>query len=112
MKDKLYYMNLNYDYNIKFDEADKIFVITVPQLVGCMSHGNTPVEAVAMIEEAKESWIEAALESNITIPEPEDKDYSGKFVIRVPKSLHKSLTLAAKEEGVSLNQYVLYKLSV
>ena len=37
--------------------------------------------------------------------------YSGRFVIRVPRSLHRSLKLAADSEGVSLNQYVLYKLA-
>lgn len=37
--------------------------------------------------------------------------YSGKISLRVPKSLHKDLTESAKIEGVSLNQYALYKLS-
>lgn len=37
--------------------------------------------------------------------------YSGKVLIRLPKSLHKRLTEAARIEGVSLNQYILYKLS-
>ena len=37
--------------------------------------------------------------------------YSGKLVIRIPRSLHKSLKREAEIEGVSLNQYMLYKLS-
>lgn len=39
------------------------------------------------------------------------EEYSGKLIVRIPKSLHKELKDAAKIEGVSLNQYMLYKLS-
>lgn len=38
--------------------------------------------------------------------------YSGRIVLRIPRSLHKSLKEAAQLEGVSLNQYMLYKLSL
>lgn len=38
-------------------------------------------------------------------------EYSGKISLRVPKSLHKELVEQARIEGVSLNQYALYKLS-
>lgn len=38
-------------------------------------------------------------------------DYSGKLVLRIPRSLHKALKEAAAVEGVSLNQYMIYKLS-
>lgn len=37
--------------------------------------------------------------------------YSGKILIRIPKELHKTLAMEAKENGVSLNQYAVYKLS-
>ena len=39
------------------------------------------------------------------------EDYSGKLVLRIPRSLHKHLKEEAQAEGVSLNQYMLYKLS-
>lgn len=39
------------------------------------------------------------------------EDYSGRLVLRIPRSLHKALRQAAAAEGVSLNQYMLYKLS-
>jgi len=38
-------------------------------------------------------------------------EYSGKISLRMPKSLHKDLVQEAKEEGVSLNQFILYKLA-
>lgn len=37
--------------------------------------------------------------------------YSGHILVRIPKSLHRQLALEAKREGISLNQYALYKLS-
>lgn len=39
------------------------------------------------------------------------EEYSGKLNLRIPKSLHKELKKEAEIEGVSLNQYMLYKLS-
>lgn len=45
------------------------------------------------------------------IPEPSrELSYSGKFLMRVPKRLHAEMVRAAKAQGVSLNQYVLYLL--
>ena len=39
-------------------------------------------------------------------PLPPEEDYSGKFVVRVPRSLHRDLVETAEQEGVSLNQYI------
>ncbi|MNH44296.1 HicB family protein [compost metagenome] len=55
--------------------------------------------------------IETKLEYGDPISEPVDHKYSGKFNVRVPKTLRKQLAQEAEEEGVSLNQYVVYKLS-
>ena len=38
-------------------------------------------------------------------------EYSGKITVRIPKTLHKELVTSAKGEGISLNQYILYKLA-
>lgn len=38
-------------------------------------------------------------------------EYSGKLNIRIPKSLHRQLSLDAQRDGVSLNQYIVYKLA-
>ena len=52
--------------------------------------------------------------SRMTMSEFQDnlEGYSGKLVIRLPKSLHKKLKEEAKAEGVSLNQYMIYKLAM
>jgi len=60
-----------------------------------------------------EGWIETKLESGFPVPMPIDAGkYSGKYVVKLPKTLHARLAMEAEREGVSLNQYTLYKLSV
>jgi antitoxin HicB len=101
-----YYMALPYTLELQYDPEDAWFV-RVKELPGCMSQGDTPEEAVAMIQEAMGLWLEVALEDGEPIPEPRElDDYSGKFVVRVPRSLHRDLVEEAAREGVSLNQCV------
>jgi antitoxin HicB len=101
-----YYMNLPYTIELQQDPEEGWFV-QVKELRGCMSEGDTAEEALAMIQEAMELWLEVALEEGIPIPEPRpEEDYSGKFVVRVPRSLHRELVDEAQRQGTSLNQYI------
>jgi antitoxin HicB len=102
-----YYMNLPYTIELRNDPEDEGWFVRVKELRGCMSEGDTAEEALAMIREAMELWLEVALEEGIPIPEPRpDEDYSGKFVVRVPRSLHRELVEKAQRQGTSLNQYI------
>ena len=105
-----YYMGLPYNYSLYHSEEGG-YVIEIPDLPGCITQGETAEEALNMIEDAKRCWIEVALEDGRQIPEPITDDYSGKFNVRVPKSLHKTLSDQAKKENISLNQLILYHLS-
>ena len=108
------YMKLPYNYIIKpvQDESGAYFHASVLEFDGCQSTGDTFQEAFEGLMEAMEGWIEAKLENGFTIPAPLDSEkFSGKFVVRLPKSLHARLAIEAEKEGVSLNQYTLYKLS-
>lgn len=80
------------------------YLATVPELPGCMSDGETRAEAIENAQDAIESWIEASEELGRVVPEPGMS--SGKWVQRVPKSLHMTLKQVAETEGVSLNAYV------
>jgi predicted RNase H-like HicB family nuclease len=62
--------DFHYSMDIVWDEDDQIFVVTVPELPGCMTHGKTYQEAVAMGIEAIEGWIQTAKEDGWTIPPP------------------------------------------
>ena len=83
------------------------FLVTFPDLPGCMADGETPEEALADAKGAFESWMEAQKDWGRPYPAPSSGTMSGKFVQRIPKSLHAKLVRRAKQEGVSLNTLVL-----
>lgn len=89
------------------------FVAAIPDLPGCITQGDTKEEALQMLEDAKMAWIETALEEGIEIPEPvpNEDEFSGKFNLRIPRSLHRDLTRRAEKEKVSLNLLATYLLS-
>ena len=88
------------------------YLIEYPDLPGCISDGATVDEAIANGRDAIGCWIAAARESERHIPMPgEFEKQSGKWVQRVPKSIHLRLVKRAKEEGVSLNTLVISLLS-
>ncbi len=94
------------------DESGHYYYGRILELDGCQSTGDTIGELYESLNEAMEGYIEVKLENNIPIPMPErTEDFSGKFNVRLPKSLHQRLTIEAENEGVSLNQLVLYKLA-
>ena len=114
MKNLDYYMNLKYTTQITeiAVEDGGGYLIEIPLLKGCVSDGETIAEALENIKEAKEEWFKYMLENNLPIPEPMDvSKYSGKFVVRIPKTLHKTISEQSKLEGLSLNQYVANSLA-
>lgn len=114
MKEVKDYMELPYSFIIQpvKDESGSYFYAHILELDGCQSTGETFEEAYENIKDAMKGWIEAKLEGGFEVPLPVGcGDFSGKFIVRIPKSLHYRLSVEAEKEGVSLNQYALYKLS-
>ena len=86
------------------------YMITFPDLPGCMSDGETMEEVLVNGRDAFNSWIAAQMDMGRRIPAPTHYDEEGKpvkFVQRLPRSLHASLQARAKAEGVSINTLVL-----
>ena len=113
-KDLEYYLGLTYPVQLthQIDDDDEYWLAEILDLPGCMSDGNDPNEALENIEDAKRLWIETQLEDGYEVPEPTpSREYSGKFLVRMPKSLHSRLAMQAKREGLSLNQFVVSLLS-
>ena len=80
------------------------FLAEAPDLPGCMSDGVTETEALANVRDAIASWIEAAQEDGRFIPAPRTGErYSGRLLLRAPRSLHRRLAERAYAEGVSIN---------
>lgn len=91
---------------------DGTWFARVVELPGCMTEGDTPDEAMANLDDAIELWVGVKLRNGEPVPAPLNAEtYSGKFVVRVPKTLHRDLVRRAESEDVSLNQYVLSALS-
>lgn len=108
------YMNLPYTRVVQEmrDESGHYFYGRILELDGCQSTGETLQELYDNLNEAMEGYLEVKIDKKLNIPLPQKlEEYSGKFNVRIPKSLHQKLAIEAKREDVSLNQYVLYKLS-
>lgn len=107
---KLPYTRLVQEIN---DESGHYFYGRILELDGCQSTSATLEGLYDSLNEAMEGYLQVKLENNLPIPIPESADhYSGKFVVRLPKSLHQRLVIEAEKEGVSLNQLALYKLAL
>lgn len=64
-----YYMSLPYTIELTPDE-DGVWFAAIALLKGCMTQGESREDALLMLDEAKELWLETALEEGIPIPEP------------------------------------------
>ena len=104
-----------YPLEIFWSEEDEGFIAEVRDLPGCSAWGATEEAAAREAQNAIAAWLEAASAARRKIPppsvaEPVDR-YSGKFIVRVPRTVHARLARRAKQEGVSLNQLVVSVLA-
>lgn len=107
------YMSYFYRMEIIEDKDEGGFVVSFPDLPGCITCGETIESAISNAQDAKKAWLEAAIEEGypISLPSESSSNYSGQFKLRMPRSLHKSLVENARREGISMNQYCIYLLS-
>lgn len=100
------YLAVEYPFHVIAD-PDGGYVILYPDLLGCTMQVEYLDEIGPMAEEIRHLWIKAQYEQGEAIPPPAyPEEYSGKVVLRIPRSLHRSLAESAEGDGVSLNQYV------
>ncbi len=115
--DANYYVALDYPVELarRDEDEESYWVCEIPDLPGCVADGETPAEAIESLSEAKRLWIQARLEHGHRVPEPTNRrggrDYSGRLLLRMPKSLHRKLAAQSRREGTSLNMYVVSLLS-
>ena len=84
------------------------FLISYPDFSECISDGQTVEEAITNGRDALTATIAALAVKGFPVPAPNSGGVaSGKFVARVPKTIHAQLATRAKSEGVSLNTLVL-----
>ena len=104
--------NISYPFEIRPLSKDEGggYSISFPDLPGCWSDGATPEEAVENGRDALASWLAVAQEFRDELPKAFSA-VSGRFVQRVPRSLHAQLIARAKAEGVSLNTLIVSLVS-
>jgi len=94
------------------DPESEDWVAEVTDLPGCIGVGDTEEEAIRTAKAFISEWIEEALTQGWDVPEPTRRvEASGRFVVRLPRSLHARLQELADLEGTSLNQLVVSMLS-
>ncbi len=90
------------------DEEGGGYLISFPDFAECLSDGESIEEAIENGRDALKATIAALKAKRLPVPSPNSGGVaSGKFVARVPKTVHAQLATRAKAEGVSLNALVL-----
>ncbi|MCK4666210.1 type II toxin-antitoxin system HicB family antitoxin [Candidatus Dependentiae bacterium] len=102
----------NYPFIVYQEKSTKLYIAVFPDLPGCHAEAKSLKELINEIYYAKETWIEGTYFLKEKIPEPSDfNNFSGKFTIRLPKTLYKEVKNEAKKEKISINRFLLYILS-
>lgn len=92
---------------VEWSDEDGCYIGSAPPLIGQSCHGSTEAEVLAQLNEIVEEWIVTLLTRGEPLPEASaNKEYSGKFVVRVSPAVHKKAALKAMSRGTSLNQFV------
>jgi predicted RNase H-like HicB family nuclease len=96
-----------YPFNIEWSEEDQEYIATCPAFPSLSAFGETEEEALKEGKIALAGFIETCEANNLPLPEPVvHESASGKFQLRLPKSLPRLAARMANLEGVSLNSYI------
>lgn len=101
-----------YTYRVTWSEEDREYVGLCAEFPSLSWLAETPETALKGIRKLVAEIVEDMSAAGETVPAPlAAKDYSGKFLVRVPPDVHRRLAIEAAEAGVSLNRLVSAKLS-
>lgn len=101
----------NYSYRVFYSNDDNEYVGVCTEFPSLSFLDADPVEAISGIKSLVTEVVADMQANGEKIPEPiTSKQYSGKFMVRVPPLVHQNLAMHAKEQNVSLNRLVASKL--
>jgi len=90
---------------VEWSKSDNCYIGSIPGFLGPCCHGDNEEVVYKQLCKILDEWIEIHEQDNIPLPdETADKNYSGKFILRVDKDLHKLLSIKALQSNLSLNQ--------
>ena len=98
-----------YEIKIFYSKEDKGWIAVIPELPGCSAFGKSPEEAIKELKVAEQLWLETSLKEKRHTPGPLVEEHlAGRFLLKLSKELHQKLAYTAREQGVSLNQFIVY----
>ncbi|MCL2557398.1 MAG: type II toxin-antitoxin system HicB family antitoxin [Treponema sp.] len=101
-----------YTYRVEWSEEDSAHVSRCLEFPSLAAHGNTVGDALANIMLAVEESVKWLAEEGAPVPVPFGmKSYKGNISLRIPAETHRKLAMQSAEAGVSVNQFILSKLS-
>lgn len=98
---------------VEWSEAEQCYIGSAPPLIGPCCHGDDESEVYRDLCRIVDEWIAVYEEDGRVLPEPlipPQKEFSGRFLIRIDPKLHKALAIQSMREGKSLNALVTEKL--
>ncbi len=105
-------MQDRYTYRVSWSANDDEYVAVCLEFPSLSWLATTPEEALAGIREVVRDVVEDMRSGDEEPPVPLGlRDYSGKFMVRIPPETHRELAIAAADSGISLNRYVTARLS-
>lgn len=110
-----YYMSLNYKVEIEFIEDENMWIAFHPELGRgtCYAEADSREKAIQSLDEDRYELFKLLLEDGVEIKEPvkEEDSPSGQLLLRIPKSMHKTIKEYAANEGISANQWLVTAIS-
>jgi len=100
-----------YFIRIFWSQEDECYIAEVPELKGCSGLGATPEAALNEAVDSIRGWLQTAKREKIPIPTPISRTHSERLNLRLPSDLVDQVKREAKENGMSINQYLLWRLA-
>lgn len=102
----------HYAYRVTWSPEDEEYIGLCVEFPSLSCLDKSPESALKGIRKTVESVVQDMKDNDEKIPQPiASKNYSGKFMVRVPPEVHRSLAIQAAESGVSINNLVSSRLS-
>ena len=107
-------MNINhYTYRVTWSAEDHEHVGLCAEFPSLSWLASTPEKALAGIRRVVATVVDEMKASGEPVPQAlSEKKYSGRFMVRIPSAVHRTLATEAAEQGVSINRLVSAKLAV
>ncbi len=99
-------------YRAEWSDDDKVYVAYAIELPSVKAHGKTAEEAIKEVKIPIEETLEWMSEEGEQLPEPISlQHFKGNLTVRTTPERHREIAIRAAESGVSINQYILSKIS-